>query len=299
MFMTLRRLCDHWTIKDIAKERGVVVKRIYQQRKVLQKKGYLNQYYEPTSKAFASFEGVSETSEKITRLHNVRFRVRIRPKTTKPFAEQRREILELGNIPYRVLSRKHWDGFFFAIDEWRCEVTPKSFLLIAPDRFTRDSQEGLLDLFFDVKKIVIKLEDRFGVRALDKGNRLNVRAEATHAALINNALAKKYNRERKTFELHDADGQLRLIIDNSLHLDELEAVNPIWAVDDDAKIKRLYYEAVVQDISLAKMRDKISEIERTLGPIVHLQELQAKNAILTMKGVKDLRDYIFSQDEEK
>lgn len=289
---TLRGVCAHETIDAIAARRRVDVSTIYKQREWLRKNQYLNEQNEPTSLGLACASGGLRTLQNLTRLHDLRFRVEIIRYRDRRFAEHRRQFLEMGNIPYRVHRRQNWDGYFFALDGWRVEVTPRSFLLLAPDVVTGDAQEELLGLYLDVKKIVRRLEARFPVVVLEKGERLNVVVEGKHAALVNNVLARKYNRERRVFELRDGRGQVRLVIDNSLRLQELEAVSPVWAVDDESRVKRLLHEAVVQDISLAGLRDELRQVRQVLEAQVGVQKLQVEAGLLTVKNVRDLREWM-------
>lgn len=289
---TLRGICAHRTIRQIAQARRIDDSAVYKQRYWLRKNGYLDDHNHPTSSGLECASGGLRTLQNLTRLHDLRFRVEILRHKDRRFSAHRRQYLEMENIPYRTHHRKNWEGYFFALDGWRVEVTPRSFLLLAPDVLTRDAQEELINLYGDVKKLVRKLEARFPVVCLEKGERLNVVVEGSHAALVNNALAKKYNREKRVFELRDEQGNLRLLIDNSLRLQELEAVSPVWAVDDESKVKRLLHEAVVQDISLAQMREELRQVRQVLAAQVDVQRLQVQAGLLTAKGVKDLRGYM-------
>lgn len=311
---TLRGLSEHRTIRAIAKGRNVDVSAIYKQRDWLRKNGYLSAQNELTSAGLECLSGGLRTLQFHTtsygprlpvrhvRLHDLRFRVQILRYFDARFALHRRQLLECANIPYGVHRRANWDGYVFALDSWRVEVTPRSFLLLAPDVLTRDAQQTLLDLYLDVKKIVRKLEARFPVRCLEKGDRLNVVVEGHHAARINDALAKKYNQERRVFELRDEKGDVRLVIDNSLRLNEFEAVHPVWAVDDESRIKRLYHEAVVQDISLAAVRDEsreklasmrseLEEIKGVLSAQVAAQRLQMEAGVRSHAQVRKLAEF--------
>jgi len=289
---TLRGVSQYRTAADIARHRGVTVQAVYKQLRWLRKNGYLTPENELTSLGLNPPSGGLSGVEKMTRLHDLRFRVEIIRYRDHRFAAHRRQYLEMENIPYRVHHRKNWEGFFFALDHWRIEVTPRSFLLLAPDVMTGGAHEELLGLYGDVKKIVRKLEARFPVTCLEKGERLNVVVEGTHAALVKNVLAKKYNTEKRVFELKDGQGNVRLIIDNSLRLQELEAVSPVWAVDDEAKVKRLLHEAVVQDISLAQIRDELRQVREVLKSQVDVQKLQVQAGLLTAKGVRNLREWM-------
>jgi len=288
---TLRGVCDHHTVAAIAAARGVSVSAIFKQLVWLRKNGYLTANNEPTSSGVECASGGLRTLHKMTRLHDLRFRVEIIRYRDHRFAQHRREFLEMENIPYRVHQRKNWEGYFFALDGWRVEVTPRSFLLLATDVLTLDPIEALLRLYSDVKKLVRKLEARFPVHCLEKGERLNVVVEGSHAALVNNALAAKYNKDKRVFELRDATGAVRLVIDNSLKLHELEAVSPVWAVDDEARVKRLLHEAVVQDISLADLKAEVRGIKEVLALQVSAQKLQAEAGVRSHAQVVKLTSF--------
>ncbi len=293
MLDTLKGVSSHLTVKQIAVKRSVDVKAIYNQVKWLQKNGYLTTNNELTSTGVAYTSGGLRTGDNLVRLHNLRFRCSIIRYRDVRFAKSKRSYLEMAMIPSRTFSKKNWDSEFFALDGWRVEVTPKSFLLLAPDILTdRVTHEELLGLYVDVKRLVRKLERIFPVVCLEKGDRLNVVVEGVHAALVNNVLAKKYNQEKRVFELRDAQGEVRLIIDNSLRLHELEAVSPVWAVDDESKVRRLLHEAVVQDISLKAMQDDLKSVKALLQAQVEVQKLQLTSGLQVSKQVKNLREWL-------
>jgi hypothetical protein len=293
LLATLKGVSEYRTAQQIAQSKNVGVKTVYKQIQWLKQNGYLNADNSMSSKGVAYASGSLRVCDKLLRLHNLRFRVEIIKYRDRNFLKQRRQFLEMSQIPSRTFRKRNWESEFFALDGWRVEVTPKSFLLLAPDILTdRESHEELLGLYTDVKRLVRRLERIFPVVCLEKGERLNVVVEGVHAALVNNVLAKKYNREKRVFELKDGSGDVRLIIDNSLKLHELEAVSPVWAVDDESKVKRLLHEAVIQDISLADMRRELLEMKSLLQAQTEVQKLQLTSGLQVSKQVKSLREWL-------
>lgn len=307
---TLGGVSQYLTAAQIAKRRGVVVQTVHEQIQWLRKNGYLTATNEVTSAGLRCLSGGLTAPEKLTRLHDLRLLVEILRFRDPHFARRRRSYLEIDNIPSTVKTLRNNEIVRFALDRWRVEVTTRSFILYPPDAWTHDAHEELLRVVLDAKDVIRKLERRFPVVCLEKGEKLNLKIIGTHAALARNALAKIYNRERRQFEVHDREGKLRLIIDNSLHLHEFEAVSPMWATDDEGVTRQFFQDLIEKPTRLSDLNQadqKIAEqlqqlqarLDQTLkvvNTLVDVQQVQVKSEVLTVKNVRDLRDWMGGDD---
>jgi hypothetical protein len=258
----------------------------------LREKGYLSPKNEVTGLGIAVLSGGLRSSQKNVRLHDVRFLVEILRFGDPAWKRRRRSYLEMDQIPHTVKRLQNNDIVGFALDRWRVEVTTRSFMLYPPDVFTDDAHMALLGLFVDAKEVVKKLEKRFDVVCLEKGERLNIRVVGTHAALVNNALAKVYNAERRQFEVRDAEGVLRVIIDNSLRLQELEAVSPMFAPEDAGVMQDFIRDLLANPVTMSVIVKELMQVREVAVQVAELQKTNFTLDVGVQARLKRLEDWV-------
>lgn len=100
-------------------------------------------------------------------------------------------------------------------------------------------------------KLVKKLERIFNNSPLSHYGKYKFQVIRQHYAIMKNALAKQYIKEKKKLEVYTGKG-LWLLIDNSFKLEELETVHPNTAEEDNEKVHEHFNQIKATDIETIK-----------------------------------------------
>ncbi len=116
-----------------------------------------------------------------------------------------------------------------------------------------------------------------------------------HYALIENALAKQYDKEKKKLYIFGHDGKLWLVIDNSWNLHEMETVNAKSAVPDNILMDRWGNE--LRDTQLTpkvtldlinQTNERLAESARQIEELAKNNAYYAENNVSHVASVQDL-----------
>ena len=212
-----------------------------------------------------------QTSSKI-RGHGFRFRVQI-PKLSN---WSRRDVfMRRKNITFSVINkgfthkiiiRDHivWLSSSSVVVYFR-----KDFSVFADSAFSAEERA-----FYELIAVMKRLESLFGC-SFRIGKSFKVRLFGAHHALMNNGLAKEYNRDNKKLRVFSKDG-LWLLIDDSFGLDELECVHPETSRNDMDKVVGMFFN------SLKEAPFSAYDFKKTF----HLMEKQAEQNDLYAENIK-------------
>lgn len=132
-----------------------------------------------------------------------------------------------------------------------------------------------------VMRFIVMLENNYKI-ILKKGKQYNLKQFRGEIAKTNDIYAKKCNINKEKVKIYDDEGVLRLLVDNSFNLNELEAVSKDNHLNDINKIhkhKDLLKELILNDnlLNPIELQEKIQEIikiqEHTTVQILKLTEL--------------------------
>jgi len=226
--MMLKLLSEYTPISTIANLLNIKPCAVYTAFWRYRKKGLINNDRSLTSngiqtvkKAFAISQTVKYQPNSI-RLHNLTFSVLI-PRISR--WKDRDKFLTLKHIDFQTIDMGTWKTQQIIIDNRKIWLNPKKIIFYMDDYYADTPLEAFSEALNELKTLVSKIEKRFKIR-LVFNNSIDFEVGRQHYALIKNQLAKKYNKEKKKLFVYDSENKLRLLIDDSLKLNEFEAVDP-------------------------------------------------------------------------
>ena len=252
-------LNDFLTPKQIAFKRRTTVRAVYKTISKLRKKGLLVGGFK---KGFKS-RGVHKTlggSQQI-RLHNIQESIKI-IKISNNYLQKIKKSnkLEFKGITLMLYSKK--------IEIYSQEKI--SFF----GKTTKDCDAAAIKFF---RSFYGRIEDNLNI-IIEKERVLNKKWVRRHYALINSEIAKKCNKEKQQLIILDnEDKKQRIITDNSLNLNELEAVHSTKAKTDITRLK-FHIEDMINNQSLSN-----SQITMRINDIVSAMEKMQKVIELKLK----------------
>lgn len=225
----LRLLAFNLPIKNIAKQLKLSQKTIYKHFNRFCENKLITKFRELTIRGKKSCQ--HHSCNPIFSLHNVKIKVEIPSIYHDKYKKNRYRILKLKKISYEKKDSNIYDFPFFSVDRANVRANPNCFIIHLPEILEETPQKCtniMMDLLFEY---ITKLEKIYRL-SLIKDERLNISIISNDYAHIHNALAKKYRNDKNCFYLYGEDKKLRLIIDFSDGVDELEAVHPYYAEPD-------------------------------------------------------------------
>lgn len=279
----LKLLSECLPIKTITKLTGKSLSTVYQSFSTYRKRGWIDQeryltqaglkitesYYRcvlkhgikgSQNKKFP-MEFPMEKSNQV-RLHNLAFKLKVYSKTWKA---NREKLLELRNIKYTPINMGFWKIDQITIDNFKIWLNPKHIIFYMKNYYGDIPLEAFSAALDDLKELVIKLQRNLGIRLFNP-KYLDFEISRQHYALVKNQLAEQYNKEKKKLFVYDDRNELRLLIDDSLNLKELETVHKEKAMTDNEKVQRFFREDIIEkDLTLSSIYNNHNELaKRTL-----------------------------------
>ena len=228
----LRWLAMDIPIKKIAERFNISIKTIYKHRSNLIKKELINKYNELTEKGRKIiYYGCGEES---FRLHNVNVSIDVPKMYRKKLEKKRYNILALKKINYEKKYLRSVDYPYFSIDRATARVFPNVIRIKMPEIWGNSAEDAtsiLLELIFEY---ISKIEWLYKIELIQE-NKMSIAITSNEYAHIRNIMAEKYKKEGNVFYFRDKDKNLRLIIDYSHGVSELESEHKNHAESDITK----------------------------------------------------------------
>ena len=201
-----------------------------------------------------------------------------------PGWEYREGVLKRLKIPYKSIKAGQRIRFEDIEKIW---LTRKSIVFYLEGRsfFARTAQESADEALEWLLKKIKHLERHLGVKTFAIRGRYKIRFSRQHYALIKNAMAKQYHKEKKKLTVYDESG-LWLLIDNSYNLHELETVHPKTAVDDNKTVQNAL-NAWKRGLTPDFMSEKILSNSEQLGQLAEKFDFYARNAVTHTGYIRD------------
>lgn len=137
------------------------------------------------------------------------------------------------------------------------------------DFFSSEPDAAYMKSLDYIHRFIIMLENNYGI-ILKKGKQYNLKQFRGEIAKTNDPYAEQCNINKDKIRIYDEDGVLRLLVDNSYDLNELETVSNDYHLDDMNKIKDKWLDLIKTDL-------KLSDVEN------HLKVLQHNNLVTNEK----------------
>jgi hypothetical protein len=222
--------------KQIAKARRRSVRATYKVLNNLINKGFLRKtgtIYR-LSQRVQNFSLCPEKGSKLVRLHDVKIRVKIL--YPKQFSLEKTKILLLDHFKTKTIQLRNNQQVIFNLNQIKCIITTKSVIFVMPSIIEANPLIAVSEMMEALFSVIPKVENLLKV-TLIKDQYCNIDFLSQHCALIENGLAKLYNKEGKKFLVRDPeDNKIRFVIDNSFNLNEFEATHPKKAISDAESI---------------------------------------------------------------
>jgi len=276
--MMLKLLSEYTPISTIANLLNIKPCAVYTAFWRYRKKGLINQDrslttdgFQTVKKAFAISKTVRLQPNSI-RLHNLTFSVLI-PRISK--WNKRDKFLTLKNINFKTIDMGTWKTQQIIIDKRKIWLNPKKIIFYMDDYYADTPLEAFSQAIIDLKVLVVKIQKKFSLKLI-YNNSIDFEVGRQHYALIKNQLAKKYNKEKKKLFVYDSENKLRLLIDDSLKLNEFEAVDPKLSRDDSTVVQE-HFKDIIEEKHYKPSTTK-GMIDRTAD---NLNKLTEQNMILS------------------
>jgi hypothetical protein len=257
------------SFRKIAKARNISVTSVYRFFYRLQKDGLISKEKELSfkgKKLVQDFIVVSDKGKRFVpqpdwcRLHDIQFCLK---PIKKPTDWNNRRLLVFRD---RVRNYSEWDvkGWrenIFWVEDVEVRTTPSSVLVRLQDIFQPSpvlAGNYAMSVLF---RVLPKLESLLGVE-LARPSYVNISIGKQHHALIFNEIAKWFLERGVECRILDESGSVRVIVDDSEDLKELEAVHPRFAEDDAQKLKDLVSDVVFREGLLpSQAKRRIEDID--------------------------------------
>lgn len=198
---------------------------------------------------------------------------------------QRSQFLALKKISYKSIGLKNDAGQQFRLDRLLCRSHANGVRVFIPDIIHQDPYEAERIFLEQLWSIGTKLSRLFNIDFV-KDDRLNVTVTNYELAHMKDKLAQTVREDNSTCYVYVEDA-LRVIIDYSKGVDELETVSPLHAVDDQQQLQEY-----LKDIITAQ-HYKPSEIKSYFDLILNVQveyaEQIKKHLLVQDETLKTLR----------
>lgn len=199
------------------------------------------------------------------------------PEIPKWCCESRKKFLVSKGVKFKPIGFNHSSqGIKFkGYKIWLNDKSINVYFNRWKSYFTDTAAESKNYAINDFKQLIIKLESFLGCNLKIDGNYL-FKVSKNHYSLVQNSLAKQYNRDNKKLIVYE-DGKGWFMIDNSYHLNEAETIDTERGVDDNKKVQDVFNSIRNTDIDFIKIEDKFANLDK-------LQDEMLERVIKNSKG---------------
>lgn len=228
---------DFLTIKEIANLRNTSTKGVYKTISKLKKKGILKGVEQNSYIRGGRSKSIINNNDTY-RLHAVSYIIKIIDNNSR--YENIRKVRNKDELDNNTL----------------CLYEDKIVIYLNKDFFGNDPktcEEKSLDY---ISRFITIIENNYKI-ILKKGNQCNLYQFRGEIAKTNDPYAKKCNIEKEKIKIYDEKGKIRLLVDNSQNLNELEAVNNEKHIDDMDTINKKWLDLINTDLLLSNVENHL------------------------------------------
>ncbi len=196
--------------------------------------------------------------------------------------DKRESFLNKKKISYKpYFVGGHKRGQQFKHKAKTLQLTKKSIIIQTKESYiSRTAKESKSYVIYDLLNLIKWIENKFKINLKING-KYKFKVSRQHYALMNNALAKQYNKEGKKLKVYNEKG-LWFLIDDSFNLAEAETVHKDTAVTDNQKVQNFFN-------GIQKFERFTPEfIVDSIARVSANQELFANNIQTHIKAIQDL-----------
>lgn len=225
-----------------------------------------------------------------SRGHAWQFTIKIPKKLSKT---QRRKCLDHFGIGWSETGAPTWKGEKFKVKGWTVWFTPKSVVCWYPKEksiFSNDAREAFVEAAYRARTEVWQKAERvLGLSLRDsKSDEYEFKTDKEHYALIKNQDAQFITDDGIKLYIHDVDGKLRIMVDESHGVAEFEAVKQGKAQTDAEKLKANYASVVDTGMTYHDVLKGFQETRELINGIAENQEYYAENMVSHVAAIQEL-----------
>ena len=200
---------------------------------------------------------------------------------------------KLGIANARLAGLKNQQSVYFMQEGLNLMLTPQT-LIIYTEQLTIPLNASLAQEIAKISlkayKLALKNEERYklDLKRLDKDT-LMADIMLNHNALTNSEVAKIVLESKEKFEVRDAFGTLRVIVDFSNQIPEYEAVSANYGIQDTAKLRNFTLAVLEGRLDYEKDHELLhGVVEASLANAQQIGQLAEQNAITTKNEITHL-----------
>jgi hypothetical protein len=279
----LKLLSEYLPINTIAKLTNKSSRQIYKSFSVYQKNGLINQDRSLTTeglqKVQKSYHYIDKGSIKPNdvRLHNLTLKVKI---YNQNYIANINKIIQVKNINSQSIDMTNWTAHQIIIDNFKVWLNPKHIIFYMKDYYGKTALDCFYQALEDLNKLTNKVQRLLNLK-LFSSKYLDFQISRQHYALVKNQLAEDYNKKSKKLFVYDSRNELRLIIDDSWTLKELEQVHKEHSLNDNQKVQNFFNEIIEKDLLLSGLKEDIEYTQKSLKAVSSNQA----NASIVLKQI--------------
>ena len=315
----LHYLSSYNTNQDIAKALNIKLGTVKNLKSKYKKQGLINEDLTLTSHGkkvcdtpYGGVDTVLHLEPNDVRLHSIKYKIKIlaKPKSWNALGT-RQKYLKVKNVKTETISQGFYDTEKLVIDNVKVYLNKDYIVFSIPHIFAKNVYDAFEESVEILRDTAIQVQKITRVKLIQRRN-MDFEVVSNHYALIKNQLSKKYNKDKKKLYVHDDNGRLRLLIDNSLNLNEIECIDREYARTDmgdsvdpyfsdmlqrehyrpseaKQKIDRLEGASAQFAEGLQQFQTNIQEYNKNLNLHMDVQNNQNKNLTLMTNVLKDLK----------
>lgn len=262
----LRMLSEFIPITTIAKILNKSPKTVYKVNSYFIKNGWINKERELTDLGIKKVEKYMSLSNKVeyisndVSLHNLIYSVKFIKRTeTKDF----QRLLVLRKIQSKEINKATHKDIQISIKGYKVWLSNNTATFFMGEYVDKTALDCFIRSISDLEQLCDSLQKVLKVKLFEKF--LDFKTARNHYALIKNQLAEEYNKEKKKLSIYDDRKELRIIIDNSLRLNEFEAVHQKEARTDNEKVQDWFKDLLEKEHNLpSETKENIKSISQNL-----------------------------------
>lgn len=246
------------SIQDAANIVGINKSNLYRAFKKLREMKLITEKRKLTQAGFLFLKmplmGYEKTHQ--IRLHNLLFKVKILSGKKTVF-NQMEQIFKVRT--WQINNNKIRE---FQLDDTVIRFISENVLIYPPEVIANTAEiakEQVMEIIWD---IISKLEKKLSIK-LSNTPYMVVRVGSQHIAIINDEIAEAFLKgvPKVPLEIQDSEGNVRIIIDNSKQLKELEFIHHFYAEEDSKKYKDMLADIIIND-EWRKIKERLTKLEK-------------------------------------
>ena len=289
---------------QIGKQMGVSKQYVASVAARLLKAGYIEPMYRSSHKQFkltargaeilkstlpsSSQAGLTSTTS--YRIHNLSVTMDL----IEPIDNDTTKLIASKGVAYKPLSLANHTDSYFQINSYEARLNPRSLQIHIPDLDGVPLQADLLavtlEAYARLDTFIAKTERTLGIKVkrMDK-NTFVARISSLHIALVNHKFAEEVNERGEKLFVY-ADGELRVKVDKSHGLNEYEAVNKTYVIEDAQKLGKLTYAVITDKFDYEKDQALLHTTIILVDNLAHKLDFYATNIEAHAEAVKKLTE---------